>query len=95
MHAPQCAIQFVNHPFEWQNKRRPPSDQYIVVPGPHSHRRGASQNFPQATAYTISLDGVSNLSRDGETNTHGPVVTPFESLQHERARRCLRAGRGG
>jgi hypothetical protein len=80
MYAPHCAIQFVNHPVEGLNKRRPSSDQYIVVPGSHSHRRRATYDLPQATTDAISFDSVSDLFRNGETNTHGTVIAPLEGL---------------
>ena len=95
VHAPQCAMQFINHSIEGLNECRPPSDQYIVVPRPHSHRRRAPYDLPQTTAHAISLDSVSDLFRYSEANTYGSVITPLEGLQYERGRRSLRAGCGG
>ena len=95
MHAPQCVVQFINHSVKGLNKCCPPSDQYIVVARPHSYRWRAPQNLPQATAHAISFDGVSDFFRYSETNAHRAVITPLESLQHERGRRSLRAGCGG
>jgi hypothetical protein len=95
VYAPQRPIKVLNHPIERQAKRGAPSDHYIVMPRLHSYRFRPPHNFPQPAAYAISLDGVADFSRNRETNSHGPAVTSFANLQHERGRGCLSAGRGG
>src|SRR6185437_7496452 len=80
MHASQRPLEVVSNAREWNLERGAPADQHIVMSAPHPVRRREPHDFPQTATHPVSFDGIADLLRHGEAETHRPVICSLTRL---------------
>jgi hypothetical protein len=88
------AAQFLHHGVERGFERGAPSDQHVIVPGLQQSRRRKPNELAQAAPHAVTLDGVADLFRYGETNPRRTALPARPGLQDKAAGMSTRADPG-
>lgn len=67
-------IQFLHHIAKRRGKRRPPSDQHVIVTVAQTSRGGQSHKLAQAPPDPVALHGIADLPRDREAHPHAACI---------------------
>ena len=84
MNPAKRLFEFPYHLTKRQCERRPPPDQYVIMAGAQRAPGLKPDDLPQATPHPVTLNGIADLLRHREADTHGALVPAPASLQHER-----------
>ena len=84
MNSAKRRIEFPHHLGERQFKRRPPSDQHIIMTAVQTSRDREPHQLPQAPPHTVALHGVADLPRYRKSDPHFTFGGALACLQHKR-----------
>ncbi len=86
--AAQRRIEFLHHLAKGGGQRGPPPDQDVIVAGAQWSRPGGGGkpgDLAQAAANAVSLHGIADLTRHGETDADRAVLRALPGLKHKGA----------
>jgi hypothetical protein len=94
MDAVKRAAEVSHHGVKRDFERGASPDQHVIVAGPQQRRRRKPNKLAQPAAYPVTLHGIADLSRYGETNSRWTLLPARTYLQDKAAGMSARVGPG-